>query len=392
MLYTFAILFSTLITSPVFASQTLELSEEIKQNIRLRVDYGYNTSIIVGIITPDGTKYYSYGKTSLTGNQTPNENTIFEIGSVTKVFTTLILADMLESGQLSLNDPIDKHLPPDVNTPKRNGQSITILHLATHTSSLPRMPNNTNRANWINPLADYTPEKLYDCLSKIELKRDIGAKYEYSNLGVGLLGHILELKTGSTFEELIKNRITNELGMPDTVITLTPAMTKHLAKGHMGKSEVDGLILPVLTGAGAIRSTAKDMLTFLAANMGLKKTPLYSAMQAAHKPLRQRNSKNRKIGLAWNITTTAENQYLWHAGGTRGHGSFIGFDKDRQIGVVLLSNSNTPAMDIGLHVLDPARKLKTIKPKPPKKPGQSGWRRNKKPKTNTETETTKPTK
>lgn len=354
------VLLSLLAASPILADQAPDIPEDVKETIRFRVDHRYNVGIIVGVVSPSGTQYYSYGKTALSGNQTPNEDTIFEIGSFTKVFTSVLLADMVERGAVAFDDPIEKHLPSGVQAPKRNGQSITLVHLATHTSGLPRMPNNLTPANLGNPYADYSVEQMYDFLSKHTLNRDIGAQHEYSNYGMGLLGHILALRSGRSYEELVKQRVTNELGMPDTGITLTPEMRDRLAKGYSGGIEVANWDIPTLAGTGALRSTARDMLTFLAANMDLKESRLYSAMRTTHKPRHEAGSSNVHIGLGWHIVTSGDHEVVWHNGGTGGYWSFAGFERAEQKGVVVLTNTNQSIDDIGRHLFDPNYPLREI--------------------------------
>jgi len=342
-----------LMALPVFGAQAPSIPADVKETVRFRVDHGYNVGIIVGIINPSGTRYYSYGKTAVSGNQRPDENTVFEIGSITKVFTSTLLADMVERGEVTLDDQIEKYLPKGVRAPTRNGQSITLAHLATHTSSLPRLPDNLLPSDANNPYADYSVEQMYEFLSGYRLQRDIGAQYEYSNYGGGLLGHILALRSGMSYEGLFVQRIGNELGMGNTRITFTREMTRRLAKGHTGNIEVSNWDIPALAGAGALRSTALDMLTFLAANMGLKQSRLYSAMKTTHKQRNQAGPPDMHIGLGWHIRTSGNRRLIWHNGGTGGYWGFVGFVKDKQTGVVVLTNTSQSIDDIGFHLLDP---------------------------------------
>lgn len=334
------------------------IPEDIRQTIRYRVDHGHNAGIVVGVVTPSGTEYCSYGKTAGLVSQAVDENTVFEIGSITKVFTSLLLADMVERAEVSLDDPIEKYLPDSVTVPTRNGQSITLAHLATHTSNLPRMPSNFSPANPSNPYADYTVEQLYQFLSNHTLGRDIGAQYEYSNVGAGLLGHILALRSGMAFEELIVQRIADELGMPDTRISLTPEMRSRLARGHRENRAVANWDIPTLAGAGALRSTARDMLTFLAANIGLQESRLLPAMQTTHESRYQAGLPTRDIGLGWHIRTNGDKEIIWHNGGTGGYRSFAGFVRGEQRGVVVLTNTFRTIDEIGFHLLDPSIPLR----------------------------------
>ena len=272
-----------------------EIPDDIAQSIRQRVDRGYNVGMIVGVVNPHGRKYYSYGKTALKDGAPPCEDTIFEIGSVTKVFTGLLLADMAERGELSLDDPIAKHLPAGIRAPTCNGRPIRLAHLATHTSGLPRLPDNMGTLGLDDPYGDYTAQQMYEFLSRHRLRRDAGEEYEYSNYGMGLLGQLLARAGGGTYEELIRQRITDKLGMSDTSIALTSEMRNRLAKGHRGGAEVAGWEFRALAGAGALRSTARDLLTFLAANMGLRDSPLRAAIRRTHEPRCQAGAETLKI-------------------------------------------------------------------------------------------------
>jgi CubicO group peptidase (beta-lactamase class C family) len=140
----------------------------------------------------------------------------------------------VQKSEVALTDPVSKFLPPTVKIPERNGRKITLQDLSTQSSGLPRMPSNFTPKDMTNPYADYSVEQLYQFLSGYELTRDIGEKYEYSNLGVGLLGHALSLRAGTSYEALVKARITGPLGMTSTSIALTPDMKARFAVGHDG--------------------------------------------------------------------------------------------------------------------------------------------------------------
>lgn len=335
-------------------------TEEIRHLLRERVEVEQtNQSVVVAVINDQGASFTSYGKTNdSAGAKNSDENTIFEIGSVTKVFTGTLLAEAVRRGEVKLDDPISKYLPANVKSPTRGGKQITLLDLATHTSGLPRLPGNFTIKNSQNPYADYTVEQMYDFLSKYELPRGIGATYEYSNLGAGLLGHILSLRAKTSYEDLVKTRILKPLGMNDTTITLSAAQKSQMAQGFDASGEpTSNWDLPTLGGAGALRSTAKDMAKFVAANAGLTKTELSEDFGAAHKPLRDAG-KDRKIGLAWQIMARPGGEIIWHNGGTGGFRSFVGFDKAQKRGVVVLTNTAESVDDIGLHLLDAQLPLK----------------------------------
>jgi CubicO group peptidase (beta-lactamase class C family) len=294
-----------------------------------------------------------YGRLNQESDHKPDGDTVFEIGSVTKVFTAILLADMVERGELKLDDPISKFLSQSTKVPTRNGKEITLLDLATHTSGLPRMPNNFAPKDSSNPYVDYTVDQMYAFLSNHTLSRDIGAKYEYSNYGAGLLGHILALKAGMDYETLVKTRICDPLKMNSTRIQLSPELRARLATGHDGDLKaVANWDLPTLAGAGALRSTVNDLLKFLAANLGFTKTDLLPALEKTHLARHNAGAPGVEVGLGWHIYNKHGTQIVWHNGGTGGYHSFIGFDKKKRLGVAVLSNSTHDIDDIGLHLLE----------------------------------------
>lgn len=342
-------------------TQSYVFTKEVKDNIKARVDNEVNTGIVVGVVTTEGTSFYSYGVKSLETNDPVNENTVFEIGSISKTFTGILLADEVVNGKLNLDDPLQKLLPKGVTAPTRNGESITLLNLANHTSALPRVPGNFKRTNYENPYADLSLQHTYNYLNNYELTYDIGSKFLYSNYGMGILGNVLADRNNTDYEGLMLYKIAKPLGMSSTSITINPNMAKNLAYGHRLGVEVANWNLPAIAGAGAIRSTAADMLEYLAANMGLKKTELYRAMTLSHK-YTARIDTNMTIGLGW-ITSIIEGEEItWHNGGTGGYMTFAGFNQNEYIGVVVLSNSDAMPDDIGLHILNPKSKLKNPKP------------------------------
>ena len=355
--FIFAITLNCKAQSPVF-------TEELKENIKSRVENEIITGIVIGVTTPEGTSFYSCGVKSLETKEPVDEHTVFEIGSITKTFTGVLLADEVIKGELSLNDPLQKFLPEGITAPTRNGNSIKLVHLANHSSSLPQMPDNLAPSNPANPFGDYTEKQLYNFLDGYELTRDIGSKFEYSNLGMGLLGTVLADKNNTDYEGLMLKSIAKPLGMDNTRITLTPDLRKKLAKGHSGGLEVESWEwdIPTLVGCGAIRSTAVDMLKYLAANMGVEKTELYSAMQLAHKLSGSGDGVMVEAGLGWLTTDLEGVDIIWHDGGTPGQMSFAGFTKDGKKGVVVLTNSTGFPDDIGFHLLNPKSELANPKP------------------------------
>ena len=313
----------------------------------------HGTGIVIGLVDATGARrVLAAGVDSAA---------VFEIGSITKVFTTSLLQDMIDRGEVRFDDPVAKFLPPAVKMPSRAERQITLLDLATQSSGLPRMPSNFTPRDSLNPYADYSVQQMYTFLSGYQLTRDPGVEYEYSNLGMGLLGHALALKARTGYEDLLKQRILAPLGLRETAITLTPALRARLAPGHSSEGRVvPNWDLPTLAGAGALRSTINDMLTFIAANLDSTATPLSRALRQTHAERRPTNNPSLKMGLGWHILARPVGSIVWHNGGTGGYRTFAGFDPVRSLGVVVLSNLDASVDDIGYHVLDETFPLRPI--------------------------------
>jgi len=337
-------------------------NDEIRDIIVKRIDHQKQAlGIVAGVIEPAGRRVVAYGKLAKDNPRTLDGDTIFEIGSVSKVFTSLLLADMVSRNEVALEDPAAKYLPEHVRMPERGGKSITLLDLSTHRSGLPRLPANLKPNDPRNPYADYSVDDLYQFLSGYTLPRDPGAEFEYSNLGGGLLGHLLAYRAGTDYENLIKIRITRPLGMPDTGITLSSSMQQRMSTGHNAMlAPAANWDLPTLAGAGALRSSANDMLTFLEAFLGYRETPLAPATKAMLEVRHRVGNTQFEIGLGWSII----GDIAWHDGGTGGFRSFVGYDPKARTGVVVLSNASTltGVDDIALHLLNPKVPLASLDP------------------------------
>jgi CubicO group peptidase (beta-lactamase class C family) len=340
-------------------------TSEIRGYLVNRIDEGKKAvGIVVATIDPNGREVTAYGKRSNDGAAV-DADSVFEIGSITKVFTSLLLADMVERGEVKMDTPVASLLPSTVTVPSRSGKQITLADLSMQVSGLPRMPNNFRPADPENPYADYDATKLYEFLSGHTLARDPGEKYDYSNIGVGLLGHALARKAGMSYEELLKKRIFDPLGMKDTSITLSPEQRKRLAIGHNPVlGSVKNWDLDALAGAGAIRSTANDMLKFLAANMELAPSPLQPAMRRMRSMSKPTGVPDLEIMMGWHAFKKYGTEIVWHNGGTGGYRSFAGFVPAAKRGVVVLCNTSMDNDDLGRHILEsqwPVRKYEPAK-------------------------------
>src|SRR3990172_7640658 len=299
-----------------------------------------DVGIVVGIVDEHGSRIVSCGKMDNGTDQEVNGDTLFDIASITKPFTGLLLQDMIERREMKLDDPVAKYMPKSVKMPTHNGKQITLRHLATHTSGLPHFAGNLNPKRVDQPFANYTVYELNAFLAGYQLTHDPGTKFEYSSLGAGLLGHVIALKAGSDYESLVVDRICRPLRMDSTRITLTPELKARFATGHNQFGEaVPSWERQTQLGGSALRSTANDMLKFVSANLGFTPSSLTPIMEKTH-TLRLDQTLGMDLGLAWIITRwPQEREIIWHAGGAPGYVTFAAFDKARRRGVVILSSS-----------------------------------------------------
>ncbi|MGA9218087.1 MAG: serine hydrolase domain-containing protein [Nitrososphaeraceae archaeon] len=333
-----------------------EISAQVKSFIFDQIVNKSNAAIVIGFVDPDGTKIFSFGNMSTAHNIPVNQNTFFNIGSITKTFTTLLLADMVKQGIVNLNDPVEKFLPPSVKVPQFNGKKITLEDLADHTSGLPEWPSNVwlnNTVGDINP--NYNVTQLYQALSDTKLTREPGAQVQYSSFGIGLLGHILSLESdGISYEESVKDRILDVLGMNDTKIALSQNETNNrFSVGHLGGKEIITPRIPtILADSGAFRSPAPDMLKYVSANLGLIHTKLDDAMQLGHlirhsSIIANPMNYSEYRGLGWRVLTNFGTETITHTGAINGWNAFAGFIPTKQVGVIAMCSCDSTDADMG---------------------------------------------
>ncbi len=344
--------FSSLLVDAQTLSR-MATESEIRSLLAERIDVQHQSdAIVVGVITRHDQRVIGFGKFDADDDpRVPDGEMVFEIGSISKVFTSLLLSEMALDGEVKLNDPVSKYLPASVTMPTRDGKPITLLELSMHTSGLPRMPENFHPRDPANPYADYRPQQMYDFLSQYKLTRDPGSKYDYSNLGDGLLGHVLALRAGTDYDTLLRTRITGPLGMQHTAVQFTPEMRAHLAPGHnYHLARTSDWDMATFAGAGGIRSTVNDLLIFLAANLGFVDSPLQPAMKK-QLSIHKKASPGVEIAMGWHIINNPE-PMAWHNGGTGGYHSCIAFSRHRKVGVVVVSNSSNSIDDLLQKILN----------------------------------------
>lgn len=314
--------------------------------------------IVVGVIGPEGRLIISAGRRNADDPRSLNGDTVFEIGSITKAFTALLLSEMAEKDEVSLNDPVAKYLPTDLKVPERHGKTISLLDLATHTSGLPFMPNESVASS--DSEADkYSIAGLRHFIGNCELRSDIGQKWEYSNIGYWLLSEALAGRAGVDYETLLQKRVVAPLNLTNTAFALSATMKTNFATGHnavLGPSPAISTLptYSVMSAAGGLYSTVNDLLKLLAVAMDYDHSSVGPAMRLTWNTRRPMSRNGFEQALAWTIIRDENDLLILHDGGTFGYASSIAWDPARRAGVVVLSNQVANVGDIARHLLRPA--------------------------------------
>lgn len=365
--------------------ETFKITDTLKGIIQSTVDKKNktNVAVVLGLVDPNGTQFYGYGNISNTNPTPVDKDTIFAIGSITKVFTTILLADMINRDMVKLDDPIDQYLPSTIKVPMYNGQKITLENLATHTSALPEFPSSHCMKNfngtdtslktryfYIECGKNYTFEQLYRDLDNTSLTREPGSKYAYSTFGISLLGHILALKSNMSYDKLLEERILNVLGMNSTSFSPSESQKSRLAKGHINGQELPfwNLSHPIEPGGG-LQSSIADMLKFASANLGLIDTKINKAMKESHLIIQDvgselgtfSNSYSPYVGLGWIIVTNFGTQVIEHNGESiAGYNSFLALNSSKERGVIIIASADILDIGVAHYLFGPHDELSTI--------------------------------
>ena len=328
---------------------------EIQRLITARVDTERrNLGIVVGIVTPGGRRILSHGRASLDDPRGLTGDTVFEIGSVTKLFTSVLLADMVRRGEVQLTDSVFRYLPPHTSRAREN-RTITLADLATHTSGLPLWPSGipATRAGALS-MATYTRAQLLDFLSTFPVAADAGQKWMYSNVDAGVLGLALGVRANTSYEALLEARVTGPLNMRSTSVDLSDRMRSRLADGHdAGLRVAPSWNVPALAGAGSLHSSVNDLLTFLDA-LGRDDGTLAGILPVMLATRRSGPGIPQALGW-WIIAPTPQDDgIIVHDGGTLGFSSGVAYDPKSRTGVVVLSNTASAVGDIARHLLRPS--------------------------------------
>ncbi|MBD0688931.1 serine hydrolase domain-containing protein [Streptomyces sp. CBMA123] len=323
---------------------------------------GRHVGAVVAGLAGGAVEIHGAGRTG-PGGGVPGAHTLFDIGSVSKVFTSLVLARLTLDEAVSLDEPLAEVLPEPATIPARGGEVITLRHLATHTSGLPRLPRGMMlrallRPNRPDPYAHCTSARILSGLTRTRLHSVPGRSFRYSNLGAGLLGLALAHRAGTGYEELVAREVCTPLGLADTCLRPDAEQSERLACGHaVSGRPVPSWDFAALPGMGGLRSTAADLATFLQAQLAADREPDAPLTPAI---LLTRETRHRVNPFAWTHlgwlghrlhAQQGRHLQLWHNGGTGGFSSFVAFDPEQQVGVVVLANTRRSVDPAGTALL-----------------------------------------
>jgi serine-type D-Ala-D-Ala carboxypeptidase/endopeptidase len=337
---------------------------DVRAILDKRVADKKSVGLIVALINKDGSvRFVASGESGQAGRAQIDADTIFEIGSITKTFTGTILAQMVASGEVALDSKVHQYAPAQYKfRDTKSAGDITLLQLATHTAGLPRLPMSIAFAaamaiDMDNPYKNYPLDAMWKFIADERVDTSKTYAFEYSNLGVGLLGDLLAHKAGLSYQALVKRQILDPLMMKDTAmgdVVIAPNAASRLAIGHNDKLKPAAYwTFGSMGGAGGLRASASDMARYIVA----QKSGALAGATSAQTP-RVKLNDNMDIGLTWMTIKRHGDEIVWHNGGTGGFRSFAGFSKKSGLGVVVLSNTAISVDDIGVHLLNPQNKLK----------------------------------
>jgi len=312
------------------------------------ISQGPTVGLSIGVLVGNDVFYYGYGETDRNNAKLPDENSIYEIGSISKTFTATLLANAVNQGKVKLSDPANMYLPDSARKLAYNDVPITLQSLSNHSSGIPRMPDNMNAFldPPTNPYVNYDDKRLFGYYANFKPSRKVGDQYEYSNLAVGTLGVILEKVNHEPYEKMLVEKICGPLGMNDTREFIRPGDSARVARGYSENGNYNGpWDFKSFAAAGGIRSTAKDMLKYAAANMGHAPAALKKDILLTHTVTFSQG--NNKVALGWHYIKPGQDEVLFHNGGTGGYRTYLGINLQKQFAVVVLSNCGISVDGLG---------------------------------------------
>jgi CubicO group peptidase (beta-lactamase class C family) len=313
---------------------------------------GQSGGVAVAWVDADGPRFFQSGTFSSTDPRPITANTQFEMGSVTKVFTALLLAESERFGKVSRLDPAARYLIPADDPDQAALAGITLLSLTTHTSGLPRLPSNMGRPDPSNPYAGYTRANLVEALRSDGGKAPTNSVMSYSNFGAAVLGEALGSAWGTSYADALNTHVLIPLGMHATTLGMVgqPAPLD-LAPGNISGKTVPNWTQDAFAPAGALRSSAHEMAIFLAACLGKGDGPLRASIDATLKPEHVAEDVGGHIGMGWLLVDDPGHPIAWHNGATAGSHAFLAFDRKLGAGVAIMANFQKASESLGFELL-----------------------------------------
>ncbi|EKF55228.1 beta-lactamase [Galbibacter marinus] len=325
-----------------------QIPELLKKEVQYRVKNHINPSIAVGLTDSTGTHFYVHGWRDLEKQVKADQHTLYEIGSITKSFTGLLLAKYVVEDSLSLSQKVNEFLPDSIDLTDKKGNPVTLKSLATHSSGLPRLPSNLDLSNQLNPYADYDQSKMYSFLSH-HIPRSVGENFVYSNLGFGLLGDVLSTYKQIGFRTLVRDQILKPLQLSDTYFDVSSAEKHQLAKGYIGTQNVPHWNFKVMDAAGGLKTTITDLQRFGKQFLETS-SPFAKSNKVATKSYFTDKDGNH-YGLGWFID---QDGIVFHGGGTGGFRTFIAIDLNSNRVISVMTNSGSSSIeDLAKYLINP---------------------------------------
>ena len=330
----------------VWSLSFAQIPDQAKIEADLRIQHGHNTSIVIGLYQNGDFDYYATGLQNRESKTPATTETLYEIGSITKTMTALLLADAVTQNQLQLDDSIGPYWPDTMILQDQNKRPITFVDLATHSSGLYRMPVNFNMFT-TDPFANYDTEMLQQAFAT-NTPNLVGSQYLYSNLGFGLLGETLGRALKGDYEELVQKRVLEPMGLTNTYFHVPLDKQMYLATGYRGNQATSHWNFKALSGAGSLKSDIKDLVKYGVSTLNENPDKLKTALQLTKQ--QHFSDKGVRVALGWHFSGPG----IWHNGGTGGFSTMLMIDPTRNMVAAAMTNNdpNSSVDDIIGYLMD----------------------------------------
>ncbi|MGJ8636789.1 MAG: serine hydrolase [Phycisphaerales bacterium] len=333
-----AVILASISSNTLVLAQENPVQDAVNKHVEPLIEAGLIPGAVVAVRTKGIDSYYTLGTLDYDGDETPSFDTLYEIGSISKVMTGVLFADAIRRGEVTKETLVDDLLPEGEDAKDFKGTEVQLWHLTTHTSGWPTAPANLRPADPENPFLGYTEQMMYDYISNVSPMTEPGTKFEYSNLAVGLLGTLVSNNAESGYENLVIERVFEPLGIEEFWITLGDDELKRLAPATSSKRSTKhwGATGP-MDPAGMWVSSAPAMLEFAAANLDGGEGEIYESLEASHETMA--DSGFGKVAFGWMLAQ--DGSTYWHNGMTGGYSSYMAFNNQIDTAVVVLTNGAT---------------------------------------------------